>query len=62
MSAELGFGLTIHEMIGDEAGEFASTALRVLIEDGRGKLDVYFSSHQRALKWGRQTLAVTVVD
>lgn len=35
MSGELGFGLTIHEMIGDEAGEFASTALRVLIEDGR---------------------------
>ena len=27
MSAELGFGLTIHEMIGDETGEFASTAL-----------------------------------
>ena len=26
------------------------------------KLDVYFSSHQRALEWGRQTLAVTVVD
>jgi riboflavin kinase/FMN adenylyltransferase len=35
MSGELGFGLTIHEMIGDETGEFASTALRVLIEDGR---------------------------
>jgi riboflavin kinase / FMN adenylyltransferase len=35
MSAELGFGVTIHEMIGDEAGEFASTALRVLIEEGR---------------------------
>jgi riboflavin kinase / FMN adenylyltransferase len=35
MGAELGFGLTIHEMIGDEAGEFASTALRVLIEEGR---------------------------
>jgi riboflavin kinase/FMN adenylyltransferase len=35
MSGELGFGLTIHEMIGDEAGEFASTALRVLIEEGR---------------------------
>jgi riboflavin kinase/FMN adenylyltransferase len=35
MSAELGFGLTIHEMIGDETGEFASTALRVLIEEGR---------------------------
>lgn len=35
MGAELGFGLTIHEMIGDETGEFASTALRVLIEEGR---------------------------
>jgi riboflavin kinase / FMN adenylyltransferase len=35
MGAELGFGLTIHDMIGDEAGEFASTALRVLIEQGR---------------------------
>jgi riboflavin kinase / FMN adenylyltransferase len=35
MSGELGFGVTIHEMIGDETGEFASTALRVLIEEGR---------------------------
>ncbi len=35
MSAELGFGVTIHEMIGDETGEFASTALRVLVEEGR---------------------------
>ena len=35
MSGELGFGVTIHEMIGDEAGEFASTALRVLVEEGR---------------------------
>ena len=35
MSGELGFGLTIHEMIGDETGEFASTAVRALIEDGR---------------------------
>ncbi len=35
MSGELGFGVTIHEMIGDDTGEFASTALRVLIEEGR---------------------------
>jgi riboflavin kinase/FMN adenylyltransferase len=35
MGAELGFGLTIHQMIGDETGEFASTAVRALIEDGR---------------------------
>ena len=35
MGAELGFGVTIHELIGDETGEFASTALRVLIEQGR---------------------------
>ena len=35
MSGELGFDVTIHEMIGDETGEFASTALRVLIEEGR---------------------------
>jgi riboflavin kinase / FMN adenylyltransferase len=35
MGAELGFGLTIHEMIGDETGEFASTAVRALIEEGR---------------------------
>jgi riboflavin kinase/FMN adenylyltransferase len=35
MGAELGFGLTIHQMVGDETGEFASTALRVLIEEGR---------------------------
>ena len=35
MSGQLGFGVTIHEMIGDETGEFASTALRVLIEEGR---------------------------
>lgn len=35
MSGELGFGVTIHEMIGDETGEFASTALRVLVEEGR---------------------------
>ena len=35
MGGELGFGVTIHELIGDETGEFASTALRVLIEEGR---------------------------
>ena len=26
------------------------------------KLDVYFASHQEALKWGRQKLAVTIVE
>ena len=35
MGRELGFGVTIHDLVGDEAGEFASTALRVLIEEGR---------------------------
>lgn len=35
MSGELGFGVTIHEMIGDETGEFASTGVRVLLEEGR---------------------------
>ena len=35
MGAELGFGVTIHELVGDESGEYASTALRVLIEEGR---------------------------
>lgn len=35
MGENLGFGVTIHELIGDESGEFASTALRVLIAEGR---------------------------
>lgn len=35
MSGALGFGVTIHEMIGDETGEFASTAIRVLLAEGR---------------------------
>lgn len=35
MSASLGFDVTVHEMIGDEAGEFASTAIRNMIREGR---------------------------
>ncbi|MEM1298520.1 MAG: bifunctional riboflavin kinase/FAD synthetase [Pseudomonadota bacterium] len=35
MGAELGFGVTVEELIGDETGEFASTALRALIVEGR---------------------------
>lgn len=35
MCAELGIGVTIHDIIGDETGEFASTALRALIIEGR---------------------------
>lgn len=31
----LGFQTTIHRLVGDEAGEFASTAIRVMIEQGR---------------------------
>ncbi|MEM7744738.1 MAG: bifunctional riboflavin kinase/FAD synthetase [Pseudomonadota bacterium] len=35
MGAELGMGITIHQLVGDEAGEFASTAVRVMVEEGR---------------------------
>ncbi|MEM7058601.1 MAG: bifunctional riboflavin kinase/FAD synthetase [Pseudomonadota bacterium] len=35
MGAELGFGVTIHELLGDEAGEFASTAVRAMLAEGR---------------------------
>ena len=35
MGADLGFGVTIQELVGDESGDFASTAIRVLIEEGR---------------------------
>lgn len=35
MGLELGFGVTIHELIGDETGEFASTAIRALVQEGR---------------------------
>lgn len=35
MGTELGFGVTVEELIGDETGEFASTALRALIVEGR---------------------------
>ena len=35
MGFDLGFGVTIHELIGDETGDFASTALRALIAEGR---------------------------
>ena len=35
MGGELGFGVTIQELVGDETGDYASTAIRVLIEQGR---------------------------
>ena len=35
MGADLGFGVTIEDLIGDETGEYASTALRALIAEGR---------------------------
>ncbi|MEO1491716.1 MAG: bifunctional riboflavin kinase/FAD synthetase [Pseudomonadota bacterium] len=35
MGTELGFGVTIHDLVGDESGDYASTALRVLIREGR---------------------------
>jgi riboflavin kinase/FMN adenylyltransferase len=35
MGSELGFGVTIQDLVGDETGDYASTALRVLIEEGR---------------------------
>ena len=35
MGFELGFGLTIHDLIGDETGEFASTAIRAMVQEGR---------------------------
>jgi len=34
MSATHGFGLTVHEMVGDEEGEFASTAIRAQLREG----------------------------
>lgn len=42
---ELGFGVTIHELIGDETGDFASTALRALVAEGR--------CHEAARQLGR---------
>ena len=35
MGAQLGFGVTIHELIGDETGDFASTAIRTMLAEGR---------------------------
>lgn len=35
MGLQLGFGVTIHDLIGDETGEFASTAIRAMVQDGR---------------------------
>ena len=35
MGTQLGFGVTIHELIGDETGEFASTAIRTMLAEGR---------------------------
>lgn len=35
LGAEFGFGVTVQKLVGDEAGDFASTAIRVLVEQGR---------------------------
>lgn len=35
MGLELDFGVTIHDLIGDETGEFASTAIRAMLQEGR---------------------------
>lgn len=35
MGTDLGFGVTVQKLVGDEAGDFASTAIRVLVEQGR---------------------------
>ena len=35
MGLEHGFGVTIHDLIGDETGEFASTAIRAMVQEGR---------------------------
>ena len=35
MGLGLGFGVTIHDLIGDETGEFASTAIRAMVQEGR---------------------------
>lgn len=34
MGGELGFGVTIHEVVGDDAGDYASTAIRERVADG----------------------------
>ncbi|MGB7160738.1 MAG: 3D domain-containing protein [Tepidisphaeraceae bacterium] len=46
-------------------GYAAGNTVEVLDRGGAikgNKLDVYFHSHQEALKWGRQKLTVTVID
>ena len=35
MGLQHGFGVTIHDLIGDETGEYASTAIRAMIQEGR---------------------------
>ena len=35
LGGEHGFGVTVQRLVGDETGDFASTAIRVLIEQGR---------------------------
>lgn len=35
MGTGLGFGVTIEEMVGDESGDFASTAIRAMVMEGR---------------------------
>lgn len=35
LGTRLGFGVTVQRLVGDETGDFASTAIRVLVEQGR---------------------------
>ena len=35
MGLQHGFGVTIHDLIGDETGEYASTAIRAMVQEGR---------------------------
>lgn len=35
MGLQHGYGVTIHDLIGDETGEFASTAIRAMVQEGR---------------------------
>ena len=59
-TALLGFGTTL-----SIPGYYGGQPVKVLDRGGdiKGrKLDVFFASHERAKKWGRQLLDVTVVE
>lgn len=54
LGLRLGIGVSVHELIGDESGEFASTALRQMVRDG--------DCEAAAAQLGRwHTLAGTVI-